>query len=307
MPNIKIIPPAALLLLLVSGAFHAAFAGPVEVQSIHVVPAETRIGVYPDITGDIKVNEVTPSGGTLEVTVVAVVVRPDHVIKSWIWKHIDIKAGEVRTFVVPREYGVVQAGTYKVDFNVYTRDMKPLHMLSRNFVVFDPSLAREKAIVPGGTAGQAPAQPAEYPIFGAGLYANTLNPAGGAMMLLWPLTYVGLEGSYTEGTFTSAEGRLLVRYPLSSGINPYAGVGYLSVSTERTVDVIGVKTKFRDSAVSGVIGAEIPLSRSIYGYVEMSGANIDLKQTVTNGTLTGTATVKYIPVTVGLGIAYYLF
>jgi outer membrane protein W len=236
-------------------------------------------------------------------------------MKSWIWKNVNMKAGEVKQFTIPKEYAVTLAGSYKVEFNVYTKDMKPMNRLSRSFVAIDPSQPLVKKTTPkkdvAGTAalssGQASAHAAEYPHFGVGVYANTLNLAGGATVLLWPLKYVGIEGSYTVGTFTTTEGRLLARYPLSSGINPYVGIGYLSVSTEQTVDVIGAKSKFKDSGVSGVIGAEIPLNKSIYGYVEISGANIDLKQNGTNGVLTWTATVKYAPVTVGIGIVYYLF
>ncbi len=295
--NRRIIIPTILLLLLASGAFHPAYAGPVEVQSIQINPSETTVGMYPDITGSIKVNKVSAPGGTLEMTVIAVVLRPDHVMKSWVWKNVNMKAGELKKFTIPKEYAMTLAGTYKVDFNVYTKDMKPLHRLSKNFVVIDTSLPLEKAVV----------KPAEYPHIGVGLYANTLNPSGGATVLLWPLKYVGIQGTYTVGSFTTTEGRLLVRFPLSLGINPYVGIGYLSVSTERTVDAIGVKSKFKDSGVSGVIGAEIPLNKNIYGYVELSGANIDLEQNVTNGVVTGTATVKYEQVTIGLGIVYYLF
>ena len=313
MLNTKIIVQTVLLLL-ASGAFHTALAGPVEVQSIRIAPAETKIGIYPDITGSVNVNKVSTAGETLEIIVIAIVTRPDHFIKSWLWKNVSMKAGEIRQFTIPKEYRMNLAGSYKVEFNVYTRDMKPLHRLSKNFLVIDPSRPLEKTVTPkkdaGTTAlpsGQASVQPAEYPHFGVGVYANTLNLSGGATVFLWPLKYVGIEGSYTVGTFTIAEGRLLARLPLSSGINPYAGIGYLSVSTERTVDAIGVKTKFKDSGVSGVIGAEIPLSKSIYSYIELSGANINLKQNVTNGVLSGTATVKYAPVTIGVGIVYYLF
>jgi Outer membrane protein beta-barrel domain len=314
LPNTKIILQTGLLLL-VSAAFHAALAGPVEVQSIQIAPAETKVGIYPEITGSINMNKVNVPGETLEIIVIAVVFRPDHVMKSWTWKNVNMKDGEVKQFTIPKEYRINLAGSYKVDFNVYTKDMKPLHRLSKSFVVIDPSLPLSKTITPkkdmaGTTAlssGQASARSAEYQHIGVGLYANTLNPSGGATVLLWPLKYVGIQGSYTVGSFTTAEGRLLARFPLSSGINPYAGIGYLSVSTERTVDAIGVKSKFKDSGVSGVIGVEIPLNKSIYGYVELSGAKIDLEQNVTSGVLTGTATVKYTPVTVGLGIVYYFF
>lgn len=313
--NRRIMIQAILLFLFASGAFHAAFAGPVEVQSIQITPSETTVGSHPDITGSIKVNKVNAPGETQEMIVIAVVFQPDHVMKSWVWKNVNMMAGEIKKFTIPREYAMTLAGSYKVDFNVYTKDMKPLHRLSKNFVVIGTSLPLEKTVAPkkdltGTTAlssAQASAKPAKYPLFGVGVYANTLNTSVGATALLWPLKYVGIEGSYTVGSFTTTEGRLLARFPLSSGINPYVGIGYLSVSTERTVDAIGVKSKFKDSGVSGVIGVEIPLNKSIYGYVELSGANIDLEQTVTNGVQTGTASVKYTPVTIGLGIVYYLF
>lgn len=307
MTTSKIILQTVLLLLLMSGAFQTALAGPVEVQSIQIAPAETRIGIYPDITGAINVSKVTVPGETLEIIVIAVVVRPDHVMKSWTWKQVIMKAGEVKKFIIPKEYGVPVAGTYKVDFNVYTKDLKPLHRLSKSFVVIDQTLPPSKAIIPKKEISQAIAQPAEYPHFGIGLYANTLNPSGGATVLLWPLKYVGIQGSYTMGSFTITEVRLLARFPFSAGINAYGGIGYLSVSTERQVNVINVKSTFRDSGVSGVIGAEIPLSKTIYGYVELSRAKIDLTQEVTNGVMTGTATVDYNPVTIGIGIVYYLF
>jgi outer membrane protein W len=307
LPNRRIIIQTIILLLLASGAFHTAFAGPVEVQSIQITPSETTVGLYPDITGIVKVNKVNAPGETLEMIVIAVVFRPDHVMKSWVWKNVKMKTGEIKKFTIPREYAMTLAGTYKVDLNIYTKDMKPLNRLSKNFVVIDTSLPLEKKMAPQKEIAQVTAHPAEYPHLGVGVYANTLNPSVGATVLLWPLKYVGIQGSYTVGSFTNTEGRLLARFPLSWGINPYVGIGYLSVSTERTVEAIGVKSKFKDSGVSGVIGVEIPLNKSIYGYVELSSAKIDLEQNVTNGVTTGTATVKYNQVTVGLGIVYYLF
>ena len=126
-------------------------------------------------------------------------------------------------------------------------------------------------------------------------------------MILWPFKYVGLQGSYTVGSFTITEGRVLARMPLSSGINPYLGVGYLNVSTEKSVNIINVKEKFQDSGVSGVIGVELPLGKDFFGYVEICGASIDLKKEVTSGSITGTASVKYSPVSIGLGLVYFLF
>jgi len=116
-----------------------------------------------------------------------------------------------------------------------------------------------------------------------------------------------LQASYTVGSFSIAEGRILARFPLSSGIAPYLGIGYVNVTTERTVETINVKTTFQGSGASAVIGAEIPFRKYLFGYVEISGASVDLKKEVTSGGITGIATVKYAPVTIGLGLVYYLF
>jgi len=304
-----------LVLILVSGVSSAAPVKPVEIQSIQIVPSEARTGTHPEISGSIKAHAVTTPDMALEINVIAAVVRPDHVMKSWTWKKVRMRAGETRIFVVPKEYDIKSAGSYKVDFNVYTTDMRPLHRLSKTFVAVDATQSPVKTTVPEEAiagAGVSPSQKVsgrslEYQHVGFGLYANTLNGAGGATMLLWPLKHVGLQASYTAGEFTLTEGRLLARFPLSSGVNPYLGAGYLSVATERAVEAIGIKTTFRDSGVSGVIGVEFPLGKDVYGYMEVSGASIDLKKEVTSGTMSGTATVEYAPVTIGIGIVYFLF
>jgi hypothetical protein len=303
-----------LLFLLLSGAAHSAFAGPVEIQSIQIVPSETTVGKYPEITGSIKSTKALARGKTLSITVIAVVVRPDHVVKSWKWKNVLMRTGDIRSFTIPKEYETKLAGTYKVDFNVYSGDMLPLHRLSKTFVAVAPTLPPAIKTTPvnrgartEAASERAAGSPAEYRSMGVGLYANTLNSTGGATMLLWPLKYVGLQASYTVGQFTISEGRLLARYPLSSGTTPYIGAGYLNVTTNRTVEKIGIKTRFQDSAVSGVIGVEVPLGKSVFGSVEISGASINLKKEVASGSITGTASVKYAPVTIGISIVYYLF
>ena len=59
--------------------------------------------------------------------------------------------------------------------------------------------------------------------------------------------------------------------------------------------------------MSGVIGVEVPLGKSMFGSVELSGASINLKKEVASGSITGTASVKYAPVTIGINIVYFLF
>ena len=335
----KIIMPVVLLLL-GPGASHAAFAVKVEVQSIQIVPVEPMAGDHPEITGTVKASSAQATGETTEIIVFASLTRPDHAVKVWTWKEIRIKAGESKVFTIPDEYKVKLKGVYKVDFTVYSKDMVPLNKLSKSFTVVEPShplvtmtsqetvtgttgalsgqgtiagstgaLSGQETVTgsTGISSAKASGRPADDQQIGVGAYVNTVNTAGGATVLFWPHKYVGLQGSYTMGEFTTAEVRLLARLPLAIGINPYFGLGYVNVATERTVDVIGIKTTFKDSGVSGVIGVEIPLRRSVFGYVEISGAAIDLKKEVTSGGLTGTADVNYSPLTVGFSIVYYVF
>jgi len=303
-----------LLFLFVSGVSHAAFAGPIQIESIQVVPAETSIGRYPEITASVKANKDLARGETVNIVVIASVVRPDHVMKSWTWKKVSMRAGDIKLFTIPKEYEIKLAGSYKVDFNIYSNDMMPINKLSTTFVAVDQSLQPASTTTPESERVRTEASSvyeadrwAEYKHIGVGVYSNTLNSTVGATMILWPFKYVGFQGSYTVGSFTITEGRVLARMPLSSGINPYLGVGYLNVSTEKSVDLINVKEKFQDSGVSGVIGVELPLGKNFFGYVEICGASIDLKKEVTSGTITGTASVKYSPVSIGIGLVYFLF
>ena len=310
----SIIP--VVLLLLGSAASHAAFAGTVQVLSIHIAPAETVAGKHPEITGTIKADSAKTPGETTEVNVIASVTRPDHVVKTWTWKKIRIKAGGTGTFSIPKEYEVKYGGVYSVDFGVYSKDMRQLSKFTKSFTVVGPPLPVEKtppqAVVKVGTglvSGKTSTRPAGDQHFGVGVSANTVNTAVGATILFFPqkYKYVALQASYTMGMFTTAEARVLARFPRSTGINPYVGLGYASVTAKRTVDVIGIKTTFKDSGVSGVLGVEMPLSRKVFGYVELSGSTIDLEKEITSGGQTGIATVKYSPLTVGFSVVYFAF
>lgn len=313
--SLKIFVQTVLLLLFMIGASPVAFSAPVEVQSIRILPTRVTVGKYPNITATIAAKKIEGRGTTVEVTVIASVVWPDHVMRSWTWKEIRMSSGEIRSFSIPQVFKIKSAGTYKVDFSVYSKTMDPLHRLSQTFIAEDPSHpdADKNSSKKSGTDRQSPPHqkktdhPAEDPLVGIGVYVNTLNPSGGVTMLLWPFKYVGLQGIYTDGMFSIAEGRLLARYPLSSGINPYMGVGYVNVATERSVEFINIKTQFRDTGVSAVIGAEIPVSERVFGYVEICGTSIVLKKDVASAGVTGTADVTFAPVSIGIGIVYFLF
>jgi hypothetical protein len=292
------------VLLGIAEISHPAPASLVEVASFQVVPEAPLIGRHPDITASIRRTREQAPKEPLTATVIAVVTLPNDVVKSWTWKNVSLARGASKEFSVPKEYNVKLAGRYKVDFIVYSADMRRRFATrSKTFTVTDRLRPAEREAPPA--VKTVPPRVPERNTVGVGIYGNALNPAGGATLMLWPFRTVGLQGSYTVGTFTSSEARLLVKFERASGFNPYIGAGYLSVSTEK--DILGVTTEFKDSGVSGVFGVEIPLGRRIQGYVEVSGAAIDLQKTVMSGTQTVKATVDYAPVTIGAGIVFYLF
>jgi hypothetical protein len=302
-----ILTSCLLLLHLLGSASFAAATAPVAVEAIQVMPSATMPGAYPDITASI----IMKSADSLQINIVAVVTRPDYVTKSWQWKKVSLAPGEIKSLTLPKEYDIRLIGVYKVEFVIYSSDMqRRLSALSRTFTVSDqpPGKSAPQQDQKGPaveTAAQKTRHEQERSYLGAGVYANALNPAGGATVLVWPTKNVGLQASYTLGTFTSYEGRLLAKMELSSGFNPYLGAGYLHVS--KTSNVIGISTTFTDSTVSGVAGIEVPLGKKMRAYLEVSGAKIDLQKIVTDGSRTVSATVDYSPVSIGAGLVYSIF
>jgi hypothetical protein len=312
-------PAFVMSLLMVSLMVHspamslAAEAPYVVVESIQVTPAAVMPGKYPDISAKIKMRTTDASIASRPISIVAVLTQPDHRTKSWVWSKVVLAPGAVKAYPLPREYTTKLIGEYKIEFTIYSGDMKRrIAASSTKFTVSDkpqeakrPDKAAEAAAVAAPESKKADRPASEGYILGIGAYGNTANTSGGATVLFWAGKYLGVQASYTVGTFTSYEARLLGKMVTASGWNPYLGVGYLNVS--KTADVIGVSTTFTDSTVSGVLGVEIPLSKRFYGYVEVAGASIDLKKIVTNGGQTVEATVDYAPVTIGAGLVFSLY
>ncbi len=279
----------------------AASKAPVAIEDIQISPAAVTTGQYPDITARI----VSSSKVRTEMTVVAALTEPDHTVKSWVWKKVSIAPGQKKLYPLPKEYDTKRAGVYKVEYVIYSADMrKRIQARSQTFT------AAERAARPAEKKKEvkerepAPERP-QGPAFEIGAYANSLNPAGGATILIWPFRNVGLQGIYTVGEFTSYEGRLLVKLDGSSDLRPYVGIGYLHAS--KKANIIGVDTTFEDSKVSGTAGVEVLFSERLRGFVEVTGAGIKLEQDVTNGSQSAHATVKYAPVTIGLGLVWSVF
>ena len=284
-------------------------AGKTADVSIEVVPGTPAVGQLPKVTGRIaRTNVPLPEDPAL-FTIIAVVKLPSNVTKSMTWKNESFEKGQAKDYPLSLAYDTSQHGPYRVEYIVYTSDMsRRLATSSRTFTIGDaaPPQAGKKETPPAAVKKEAPRQPTGVRnTAGIGIYGNALNPAGGGTLLLWPFEHVGLQASYTVGTFTTAEARMLVRFSPVWGVRPYIGVGYLNVTT--TEDVIGVSTDFKDSSISGVAGVEVPLGRRWFGYIEVSGASIDLEEIVTNGGQTVKATVDYAPATIGVSIIYYFF
>lgn len=295
-----------------SAAPGVAFAAPAEsivAATLQVTPVLTKPGQHPQVDASVKATAERP--GPVEVQVIITVTRPDKVVKTWHWKQVIIAHGAVRQLSLPKAYDVGMAGAYKVELIVFSGDMKRrFAAVAQNFTVAaqDAPLPVKQPVTEQKEVRMAAPTPpvaAERWYGEAGAYGNGLNPAGGGTLLLWPLESLGLQGIYTVGKFTSYEGRLLVRFKPLAGLTPYLGAGFLHVV--KKADVLGVETTFTDSSVSGVAGVGLPLSRRVRAFLEVSGAAIDLKNTVTIGAQTAHAEVVYSPVTIGAGIVVSLF
>ncbi len=321
MPNAKKIFQIILFFLLASKACNTAFAGPVEVESIQIAPAETKVGTHPEITGIIKVHTIKPPSKILEITVIAVVFRPDHDMKSWTWKNLRMKAGEVRKFTIPKEYVIALAGSYKVDFDVYTKDMLPLHRLSKNFVAIDLSLqpmkmasrkngAHTATLSSGHNALNDQPSTTMRPYIGIGGFVNTINFSGGPTLIYWPFKNIAVQGSYGVGTFTSYELRGFYRFNTSSKLNLYLGAGYFHAEKNFKVIVSGnnVEGTLMGNSYNVFGGIEVPLAKDHLAlYMDVSGTPLIFSKDVTVNSTVEIISMNYSPVTIGIGLVYYLW
>lgn len=140
---------------------------------------------------------------------------------------------------------------------------------------------------------------------GIGGYVNTINFSGGPSLILWPMKDLAVQGAYGLGTFTTYEARALYRLPLVFRFKPYLGAGYLHAV--RSASVLGVDTKIKGDSFTAFAGIELPFSKNLYAYIDVSGTPLKLKQEVVSGNVQATATVKYSPVTVCMGLVLYVF
>ncbi len=306
---------AIFVALLVCSVLHprsdvlASSPGMVVVGSFTVTPDQVAPGQYPAIEARISQAKKTKVR-SLSVNIIAVIANPDKRMRSWAWEKVKLSRDEAKTITVPHEYDTSVAGTYRAEIIVYSDDMKHRYASeSRLFQVTARQPAETEKLEQfrgkeGVAAVKAKGEP-ERSYVGVGIYGNALNPAVGGTIYLWPSKYIGLQGLYSTGSFNTYEGRLLVKYGLSSTYSIYGGVGYMHVTTDK--DIIGVPTRFEDSGVSGVIGVEITLGKKVMLYIESSAAKIDLDRTVSNGIQTVAASVNYTPVTIGGALVFTLF
>lgn len=140
---------------------------------------------------------------------------------------------------------------------------------------------------------------------GLGGYINTVNFSGGPTLILWPFKNLALQASYGMGTFTSFEARGFYRFDLSESFNPYLGAGYLHV--EKDVTAIGVNTNIKGNSFTVFGGIELPIYKSLFAYVDIAGTPMKIETDVTSGSRSAKVTVSYSPVTIGMGLVFYIF
>jgi hypothetical protein len=307
-----------------------------EIYSISITPGSVPVGSHPRIRGFVRNTSSSANGkdGKAVFDVTAVITSADGSRKSLSWKNVSFSARQDKAYEYGNKYDVNQAGTYKVEFSIYNSERTHLYSSrSKSFIVTRPS-APAKPVQPSEKAKTTPESatgPGKEPLqtttpqikllkyereavmeiggkrkfIGLGAHINTLNFSGGPSLILWPLKNLAIQGTYGFGTFTSYEARTFYRFPLTQRVNPYLGAGY--INTERKGTVIGVDTKIKGESYTVFGGVELPLYKNLYGYVDVSGTPIKLKKEVVNGTTQATATVKYNPVTVCIGLVLYLF
>ncbi|MDA8098130.1 MAG: hypothetical protein M0042_00725 [Nitrospiraceae bacterium] len=275
-------------------AFAAAEPPPV-IESITCKPARVAPGLRPEISATVKAPAKLGKDRRLEITVIAVVTRPDHRITNRQWKETLVR-GDVKQFPFAAGFDTTATGTYRIEYVVYSVDMrKRLAARAMTFEVGGAPPVEEQAAPAQAEVRSGRSREQERFYLAAGITGNALNPAGGATVLLWPFSSIGVQGSYTVGTFASVEGRIIARYLTESGFHPYIGAGWIRV--EKRTDVLGTDVLFQSSGPLALAGIEIPLGRRFSARAEVMGARIKMEKDVVNGSQSASAEVSYAPVT----------
>jgi hypothetical protein len=301
-----------------------------EIYSITLSPDTIAAGTYPEIKGFVRNTSAASNGdgGKAAFSVEAVITSPGGAQKSMIWREVRFTADQRKSYTAANSYDTKQAGTYKVVYSVYTIDRTHLYAtLSKTFTVRAPAAAKkpepakiEKKPLTAKPEAVKPeklrkSEIVEAPVrkgadkdrkyLGVGAYVNALNFSGGGSLVFWPLENLAIQGAYGVGTFTSYEGRVFYRLPLSTDFKPYFGAGFLHA--ERDATVIGLKTTISGDSYTVFGGVEMRLYKNLFGYVDVSGSPMKLKKDVVNGSQAATVTVEYSPVTICTGLMFYLF
>jgi len=141
---------------------------------------------------------------------------------------------------------------------------------------------------------------------GIGVHVNALNVSAGPALMLWPLENVGFEITYGLGLATTYEVRGMYKFRPMMTVNPYVGAGYLHA--EKTETVVQVDITKRADSVEVFGGIERALYKKLHGYVEVAATPLRLGTVnVTSGTNSGSQEAVYFPVTIGVGLIWYVF
>lgn len=343
---LRVIVTTVLLLFFILVVFHGgteeAYAGTpdkvgnnAEIFSVSITPNSVPAGTYPEISGFVRNTSSSKNGknGKAIFDVTALITAPNGSQKNLLWHNVSFSGGQKKFYTYANNYDNNQVGTYRVVYSVYNSGRTHLYTsLSKSFTITNhlitskPVQPQKEPVSKAMSRSETQAQqgitierkkPSSYNRrtktesseermhFGIGASLNTLNTSGGPTLILWPFKNLAVQGAYGIGTFTSYEVRTFYRFPLSRRFNPYLGAGYLHA--ERKTNVIGIDTTVTGDGITGFGGVELPVSKNLYAYIDVSGTSMKLQKDVTNGGSQATATVKYIPITINAGLVFYLF
>jgi hypothetical protein len=285
-----------------------------EIVSITITPDDVPAGTYPNISGVVRNTSGIKNGfnGSAKFDVTAVVTSPTGSRKSLLWRNVGFQDQQKKSYSFVNNFDISRAGVYTVVYSVYNGDRSHLYAsLSKTFdtAVHKPIKVPEEPTpvmeTPRPAVQKTTSPAAERSVLGVGAFVNSLNFNAGPTLIFWASNDFALQAAYGIGTFTTYEARAFYRVPMSASIRPYFGAGY--IHAERKANIIGVDTTIAGSSFTGFAGAELPLSKNLFAYADVSATPIKLKKDVVNGSTQATATVTYSAATICIGLAWYIF
>lgn len=302
-----------------------------EISSVTINPASTPVGTYPEIKAVIQnTSKKSSSDGKASFDIKLLLTLPDKTTKLWTWRNNKFSADQKMQFKAPQDFNIKQSGSYTVEYSVFIAGAsKPLTSRTESFSTINPAAApkpvasapklaatadaRKKPKDPDANL-KAPKPSSSAPkhagtdrnTIGIGIHFNTVNVSAGPALMFWPMENAGLEITYGLGFTTTYEVRGMYRFQPVMTISPYVGAGYLHAEKKETLLQTDITMKGESFSIFG--GIERALYSKLHAYAELSLTPLKLGSVnVNTATNNSSQNINYIPVTVGIGILWYVF